>query len=77
MEAFNPLIPGDADLSRIPVAVLRFALTNESDPRSVQRPKTQSVQRSRVRSSLCESDGQLGGHSGFNRLSLFGSNRAR
>jgi non-lysosomal glucosylceramidase len=30
IEAFNPLIPGDADLSGIPVAVLRFVLTNKT-----------------------------------------------
>jgi uncharacterized protein (DUF608 family) len=30
IEAFNPLIPGDADRSGIPVAVLRFVLTNTS-----------------------------------------------
>ena len=28
LEAFNPLIPGDADSSSIPVAVLRYVLTN-------------------------------------------------
>ncbi len=28
LEAFNPLIPGHADNSGIPVAVLRFVLTN-------------------------------------------------
>ena len=31
MEAFNPLIPSDADRSGIPVAVLRFVFTNRSD----------------------------------------------
>ncbi len=31
LEAFNPLIPGDSDASGIPVAILRFALSNESD----------------------------------------------
>jgi non-lysosomal glucosylceramidase len=31
IEAFNPLIPGDADLSGIPVAVLRFVLTNKTE----------------------------------------------
>ncbi|MBV8141745.1 MAG: hypothetical protein JOZ60_06835 [Verrucomicrobia bacterium] len=30
LEAFNPLIPGDADLSGIPVAVLRFVLVNKT-----------------------------------------------
>ncbi|HEY3378317.1 MAG TPA: GH116 family glycosyl-hydrolase [Armatimonadota bacterium] len=30
LEAFNPLIPGDADRSSIPVAVLRYVLTNPS-----------------------------------------------
>lgn len=30
IEAFNPLIPGDADASGIPVAVLRFVLTNRT-----------------------------------------------
>ncbi|MBN1294877.1 MAG: hypothetical protein JXB48_23780 [Candidatus Latescibacteria bacterium] len=30
MQAFNPLIPGDADLSGLPVAVLRFVLTNKT-----------------------------------------------
>jgi non-lysosomal glucosylceramidase len=30
VEAFNPLIPGDADLSGIPVAVLRFVLSNKT-----------------------------------------------
>jgi uncharacterized protein (DUF608 family) len=30
LEAFNPLIPGDPDRSGIPVAVLRFALTNRT-----------------------------------------------
>ena len=31
LEAFNPLIMGDADKSGIPVAVLRYVLTNTSD----------------------------------------------
>ena len=31
LEAFNPLIPGDADRSGIPVAVLRYVLTSKSD----------------------------------------------
>lgn len=31
IEAFNPLIPGDADASGIPMAVLRFAIRNTSD----------------------------------------------
>ncbi|MBV8899226.1 MAG: hypothetical protein JOY92_03825 [Verrucomicrobia bacterium] len=30
IEAFNPLIPGNADLSAIPVAVLRFVLVNRT-----------------------------------------------
>jgi len=30
IEAFNPLVPGDADLSGIPVAVLRFVLVNRT-----------------------------------------------
>jgi len=30
IEAFNPLVPGDADSSGIPVAVLRFVLTNRT-----------------------------------------------
>ena len=30
IEAFNPLIPGDAELSGIPVAVLRFTLINKT-----------------------------------------------
>lgn len=30
LEAFNPMIPGDADASGIPVAVLRFVLRNRS-----------------------------------------------
>lgn len=30
IEAFNPLIPGDADLSGIPVAVFRFVLINKT-----------------------------------------------
>ena len=30
LEAFNPLVPGDADASGIPVAVLRFVLTNRT-----------------------------------------------
>lgn len=30
LEAFNPLIPGDADKSGIPVAVLRYVITNTS-----------------------------------------------
>ncbi|NOZ22888.1 MAG: hypothetical protein GXP25_17565 [Planctomycetes bacterium] len=30
IEAFNPLIPGDADASGIPVAVLRFVLVNKT-----------------------------------------------
>jgi non-lysosomal glucosylceramidase len=29
LEAFNPLIPGDADLSGIPIAVIRFILANK------------------------------------------------
>ena len=33
IEAFNPLIPGDADDSGIPVAVLRFVLTNRTAKR--------------------------------------------
>ena len=31
LEAFNPLIPTDSDNSGIPVAILRFVLTNKSD----------------------------------------------
>ncbi|MEK7995880.1 MAG: GH116 family glycosyl-hydrolase, partial [Planctomycetota bacterium] len=31
LEAFNPLIPGDAEASGIPVAVLRYVLTNKTD----------------------------------------------
>ena len=31
LEAFNPMIPGDAERSGIPVAVLRYVLTNTSD----------------------------------------------
>lgn len=30
IEAFNPLIPGDAELSGIPVAILRFVLVNKT-----------------------------------------------
>ena len=30
LQAFNPLVPGDADASGIPVAVLRFTLTNST-----------------------------------------------
>ena len=35
LEAFNPMIPGDADRSGLPVAVLRYVLTN-TDQRSVR-----------------------------------------
>ncbi len=31
IESFNPLIPGDADRSGLPVAILRFVITNTSD----------------------------------------------
>ena len=31
IEAFNPLVPADADLSGIPAAILRFVLTNPTD----------------------------------------------
>ena len=31
LEAFNPLIPGDSDASGIPVAILRFILSNDTD----------------------------------------------
>jgi non-lysosomal glucosylceramidase len=31
IEAFNPLIPGDAEASGIPIAVLRYVLTNKTD----------------------------------------------
>jgi uncharacterized protein (DUF608 family) len=31
LQAFNPLIPGDADASGIPIAVLRFVLANKTD----------------------------------------------
>lgn len=31
IKAFNPLIPGDADASGIPIAILRFVLTNKTD----------------------------------------------
>ncbi|MBN2592585.1 MAG: hypothetical protein JXA81_03680 [Sedimentisphaerales bacterium] len=31
IEAFNPLVPGDADASGIPVAVLRYVLQNKTD----------------------------------------------
>ena len=31
IEAFNPLIPADADRSGIPIAILRFVLTNPTD----------------------------------------------
>ena len=33
LEAFNPLVPADADASGIPVAVLRFVLINRTDKR--------------------------------------------
>jgi uncharacterized protein (DUF608 family) len=38
IKAFNPLIPGDADASGIPIAVLRFVLTNKTN-----EPVTASV----------------------------------
>jgi non-lysosomal glucosylceramidase len=38
IKAFNPLIPGDADASGIPIAVLRFVLTNTTN-----QPVTASV----------------------------------
>lgn len=31
LQAFNPFVPNDADRSGIPIAVLRFVLTNETD----------------------------------------------
>ncbi len=31
IEAFNPMVPGDADKSGMPVAVLRYVLTNKTD----------------------------------------------
>ncbi|WP_423130227.1 GH116 family glycosyl-hydrolase [Gaoshiqia sp. Z1-71] len=31
IKAFNPLIPGDADASGIPIAILRFVLTNKTN----------------------------------------------
>ncbi len=31
LEAFNPLVPGDADASGVPVAVLRYVLTNRTN----------------------------------------------
>ncbi len=31
LKAFNPFIPGDADASGIPIAVLRYEITNKSD----------------------------------------------
>jgi len=31
IKAFNPLIPGDADASGIPIAILRFVLSNKTD----------------------------------------------
>lgn len=31
LQAFNPLIPGNSDASGIPVAILRFVLTNDTD----------------------------------------------
>jgi uncharacterized protein (DUF608 family) len=33
LEAFNPLVPGDTDASSIPVAVLRYVLTNRTGKR--------------------------------------------
>jgi len=38
IEAFNPLIPGDAEASGIPVAILRYVLVNKTD-----KPMTASV----------------------------------
>jgi len=38
LQAFNPLVPADTDLSGIPVAILRYVLTNRSD-----KPVTVSV----------------------------------
>jgi len=36
LEAFNPLVPGDTDISGIPVAILRYVITNaSSNPVSV------------------------------------------
>ena len=43
LEAFNPLVPGDADASGIPVAVLRFVLLNKTR-RSVRASVCGSVE---------------------------------
>ena len=50
IEAFNPLVPGDADKSSMPVAVLRFVLTNRTS-RAVQ-------------ASVCASLSNFIGHDG-------------
>jgi len=43
LEAFNPLVPGDADASGIPVAVLRFVVRNKTD-RTIQASVCGTVQ---------------------------------
>jgi len=63
LEAFNPLIPGDADRSGIPIAVLRFTLTNRSSKQ--------------VSASLCGSMANFIGFDGTEGESKVNLNRSR
>lgn len=63
LEAFNPLIPGNADDSGIPIAVLRYTLTNRT-------PK-------RVTASICGSLPNFIGNDGVEELAKSNRNRFR
>ncbi len=63
IEAFNPLIPGDSDASGLPVAVLRYVLTNTTDMT--------------VMASVCGSLANFIGDDGIHALAKHGRNEAR
>ena len=63
LEAFNPLIPGHADDSGIPVAVVRYTLTNRTNKR--------------VTASICGSMPNFVGNDGVARLASSNRNRFR
>lgn len=67
LEAFNPLVPADADASGIPVAVLRFVLSNTTD-RHVAATVCGSVQ------NVIGTDG-AGGAPKLNRNVVLGEGR--
>ena len=59
LQAFNPLVPADVDASSLPVAVLRYVLTNRSDQTPCRRrcaarcPTSSAMDGSLTRARIC------------------------